>query len=728
MTRIHVRCYLQFACSFLFSLFALATLAAPAAKGQAIEGFPLLERNFSHSAPRGFGDRHNSWPQAMIWWQDNLYVGTSRDSVCSSLYSIHEYLVVPTFGRALADQFMPYPPLDPDLSCAADGADLSLQSEIWRWSPRTNGWQRVYQSPATLDNPGPGPPAPPRTGKKLPYEVSFRGFTVYKDSTGTESLYAFGINSTALWDRNQLPPPRILRTTDGLNWNPLPQTPGTFLHDLPFNPDHSSFRSPVTYDGRIFVLSGPIFGQGQIIASANPAQGNNAWFLASPPGMFFYELEVFNGWLYVGGYDPDHGYAVFKTKAQGSPPYALTTVVPPGGYLTNLPSKSVVSMHVHQGRLYVGTGTQTEIIRINPDDTWDLVAGTPRQVPSTGEWKYPISGLDAGFGQTLNDHAWYMTDPYKHLYIGTYNAATGSRLDPVFGPQLKDSLGAQLYRTPDNWYFSPVTMNGFAALSGPLGGKFDYGIRTMASTPYGVFVGTANDYYGLAIFHATKRTSPEVGPPVRLELEQRRSGGAILSWQSAMRAVSYRIFRAEIVKIGIRDNLNTYGYGGWGQWFEKIPDTYISKFLPIGTATDFVFVDTTTQPGKRYMYYVAGVGASGALSEPSSLVTFPLLYPSVTFSQLMQEVNRWGQRNRFLAPNTAAAVQQTIVEARNLAATCKLGMAVNKLNPQQLSRTLQMPEVIDFEVLLSKMVRRLQVYSRFPLQVPANEFCTTPAP
>ena len=142
------------------------------------------------------------------------------------------------------------------------------------------------------------------------------------------ALYAFGVNSTILWDRTKLPPPRILRTTDGINWAPVPQTPGTFLGDLPFNPDHSSFRSPVSYNGKMFVLSGPVFGQGSLIASANPQQGDNAWFLAAPAGQLFYELAVFNGWLYIGGFDPTNGYTIFKTKAEGPPPYTLTPVVP----------------------------------------------------------------------------------------------------------------------------------------------------------------------------------------------------------------------------------------------------------------------------------------------------------------------------------------------------------------------------------------------------------------
>src|SRR5262249_2167090 len=249
-----------------------------------------------------------------------------------------------------------------------------------------------------------------------------------------------------------------------------------------------------------------------------------------------------------------------------------------------------VSMHVSYGRLYVGTATQTEIIRINPDDTWELVVGQPRVVPLTGEWKYPISNLDAGFGHTLNDHAWQMNDPYNYLYVGTYNASTGSRFDPVFGPLLLHNMGAHLYRTPDSWYFSPVTTNGFASPSDPLGGKFDYGIRTMASTPYGAFLGTVNDYYGLTIFRALKRSSPDVRAPNRLETEPTRTGGALLSWLTGTRAQSYLIFRAEILPILIRDDLNIEGWNGVTG--NKIPDTYVSEYQQIGSTTDVLFVDS----------------------------------------------------------------------------------------------------------------------------------------
>lgn len=699
---------------------SLITLLSAEARAQT--DLPLWETNYQQTVPRGFGDRNNSWAQAMIYWRGHVYVGTSRQSVCTSLYGIYQFAVA-LVSKSFADTFLPYPPRDPDLSCAPDAADLALQAEIWRAAPETNVWKRVFQSPATLDNPGPGAPVPPRVGKKLPYEISIRGFAAHTESDGTEALYAFGINSTVLWDRSKLPPPRILRTTDGVNWTSLPQAPGTFLHDLPFNPDHSSFRSPVSLDGKLFVLSGPIFGQGSLIGSANPAQGNNAWFLASPPGLLFYELRAFNGWLYVGGFDPSAGYAVFKTRVTGPPPYQLTTVIPAGAFLTVRPSKSVVSMHVYRGRLYVGTATQTEIIRINPDDTWDLVIGPPRVAlsPTGGaEWKYPISGLDAGFGHTLNDHAWQMDDPYGYLYVGTYNASTPTRLDPVNGPLLKHNMGAHLYRTPDGWYYNPITTNGFTNLYDPYGGIFDYGIRTMVSTPFGPFLGTANDYYGLGIFRAVRR-APAAIPPGRVEIEPAKTGGALLSWVASPGAKLYKIWRAEIRPILVRDDTN---FEGWnGVTGNKIPDIYITPYQVVGVTSNTFFIDLKIQTGKRYMYYVTAESKTGKTSERSNLVTFPLLTPPVTFAQLLREVDNLTRRQRFRSPELQMKARQQVLDAKTFAGACQILRALDKLNQLKISDPVLDPDSTDFEILISKLIRRLQLFSLLPKQVHTDEFC-----
>jgi len=705
-------------------LIACLAIAGPGTRAQGSGERPLTAEDFEQVAARGFGDRNNGWAQSMVWWHDHLYVGTARQSTCTSLFAIWQFvslLINPRF----ADTWFPYPLDDPDLACEPDGADLSLQAEIWRWEPVGDTWHRVFQSPLELDNPGPGEPVPPRTGKKLPYEIGIRGMAPHTEPGGTEALYAFGVNSTIMWDRSKLPPPRILRSTDGLNFEPIPQTPGTFLGDLPFNPDHSSFRSPVSYRGKLFVLNGPVFGQGSLIGSADPAKGDDAWFLASPPGRLFYETAVFNGWLYLGAFDPIAGYAVVKTRARGTPPYRFITVVPRGAYLRVRPSRSVVSMHEYQGRLYVGTATQTEIIRINPDDTWDLVIGPPRAVPKRGggsEWKYPISGLDAGFGHTLNDHAWQMDHVDQNLYIGTYNASIGSKRDPVHAPLLQHNMGAHLYRTEDGWYHSAVTTNGFANPSDPFGGPFDYGIRTMAVTPHGAFFGTANDFYGLAVFRANPGSSTRPAPPQRVEIEPTGSGSALLSWESSPGATGYEIWRAEIHRVLVRDEIN---FENWnGQFGNKIPDTYVGPYERIAVSRDPTFIDQTVLPDKRYMYFVL-VEAQGQVSDQSNLVTFPLLTPPVTFARLIDEVDRLDRRRRLRRPAVRfTSVRRQIADAQTAAARCEIGDALANLHPQQASTAVQKPEATDLEILMAKLVRRLQLFQRLQHEVSSDEFCT----
>ena len=706
---------------------ACMALVGPLARAQTQGARPITAENFQQAAPRGFGDRNNSWAQAMAWWHNALYVGTNRSALCTALFSIWNFFML-TIDREFADTWFPYPPNNPDLSCAPDGADLPLQAEIWRWIPGRDIWERVFQSPLALDNPGPaGSPVPPPPGKKVPYEIAIRGLTPHTEANGTEALYAFGVDSTVMWDRTKLPPPRILRSTDGITFVPVPQTPGTFLGDLPFTPDHSSFRSPVSYGGKLFVLSGPVFGQGYLIGSADPAKGDDAWFLAGgSPQLQFYDTAVFNGWLYLGAFDPTGGYSVVKTRAEGTPPYQFVTVVPRGAYLPVRPSKSVVSMHEYFGRLYVGTGTQTEIIRINPDDTWDLVIGPPRVVPSPdggSEWKYPVSGLDAGFGHTLNDHAWQADDPFRFLYIGTYNASIASKNDPVNGPLLLHNMGAHLYRTPDGWYYSPITTNGFANPSDPHGGPFDYGIRTMASTPHGMFLGTANDSYGLAIFRANTRGSSAPDAPDRVEIEPTRGGSALLSWQASPGAKEYQIWRAGVYPILVRDEIN---FENWnGVTGNKIPDTYVGPYRQIGVSQTPTFVDSTVQPDSKYMYYVLVANQQGQVSDPSNLVAFPLLTPPVTFAQLLQVVDRLEQRQRFRHPvQRLTSVRQQLLNAQNLAVTCQINQAITAFNGQQASNDVLDPEATDLEILFAKLVRRLTLFQQFPTAVSSGEFCT----
>lgn len=687
---------------------------------------PVPSSSVSYAALRGFGDRHNSWAQSMAWWNNHLYVGTGRESLCTSLFSIWRF-AAGFFGQEFADTFLPYPPVAADFTCESDGADLSLQAEIWRWSPEDDHWERMFQSPLELDNPGP----PPQPGKKVPYEITFRGMTPHTDTDGTNALYAFGVNSGVMWDNSRIPPPRILRTEDGVTWTPVPQTPGTFLGDLPFSTDHTSYRSPLSFKGKLFVLSGPIFGQGSLIGSADPVRGDDAWFLAAPAEMVFYEMAEFNGYLYLGTFNPiGGGYSVVKTRAEGPPPYRFETVVPVGAYHPDpvRASRSVVSMHVFQGRLWVGTASQTEVLRINPDDTWDLVIGPPRLVPTAGggqEWKYPLSGLDSGFGHSLNDHAWQMADVSGSLYIGTYNASVASRHHPQHGSNLLHNMGAHLYRTEDGWYHTALTTNGFSELGDLGGGRYDYGIRTMAVTPHGMFLGTANDFYGLSILRMNVPSKEEVSRAVRLEIEDSTRDVPLLSWRGApdakkRRAKKYEVWRAQRFPIRVRTEINIEAWNVITG--DQIPDVYIGPYELIGTTEETSFADDSAQPGVPYMYYVQYIEKGGA-SKTSNVVGFPLLAPAMTFTQLVQEVEKLGARGR-MTRRGALKVRRMLAEASEQAASCQIEDAVRTLRPQAAGYWARFPESVDVEVMVSKLEQRLQLYAQRPMDVRSDEFCS----
>ena len=353
--------------------------------------------------------------------------------------------------------------------------------------------------------------------------------------------------------------------------------------------------------------------------------------------------------------------------------------------------------------------------------------GSPRTDPVTNEPKNPTSNLDAGFGHTLNDHVWYMDDETRYLYAGTYNAATGSRNDPVNGPLLLHNMGAHLYRSPDDWYYSAVTTNGFSNLSDPYGGKFDFGVRTMTSTPAGVFVGTANDYYGLTVLRAREGTAPVVDLPGKLEVEASRSGGALLSWVAAIGGAGYQIWRAERLPILVRDDVNFENYNGVTG--NKIPDIYVGEYQLVGTTTDVVFLDATVQSGHKYMYYVVTTGIDGTMSQPSSLVSFPVLLPPMTFAQSLAAVSKLARRQRFNASDPQGLqVSRQLMNAQTAAAACKLSTAANILDANAAAGETMYPDSVDIGILIGKLQRRIRLYNRFPAQVSTTEFCTGPTP
>lgn len=654
---------------------------------------------FSQVAEEGFGDRQNSGAWSMQWWNGHLYVGTSRSWYCWSQAWFH----------LLAPPVIPYPPVDPDMECAEDYRELPLQAEIWRYEPISKVWTRVYQSPKDVEIPG-------NPGYFTSRESGYRDMVVFKDPDGTEALYVGSTTTYALWP--PVPPPRILRTTDGVNWEPIPQEPGTVLGDMAR--DQTSFRDFEVYKDRLFVLSSAVRGDGLLMEASNPAGGNNSFRWVTDQTMRLFEIAPYNGYLYVGKVGPGEGYSVWKTDATGEPPYKFEEIVPPGAFKSPA-SPAVVSMHVYNDRLYVGTDSPTEIIRINPDDSWDLIMGTPRQTPEG--WKYPLSGLGEGFNWDYTEHIWKMEQYQNQLYVGTLDrTARYAKMIPPLDAQLNWHYGYDLYYTSDGQYFYPLTIDGF-------GYKLQAGVRSFASTPYGLFMGTVSFWYGLQIWQGipgsmerihlpliatAATTAGREGPdlsavpswdtasfhspiitPQRLTAEIVEDR-VLLSWERQAGAGIFRIFRSEV---GPPVVIDVPG--------EEPPEWVSGPYLEIGQTTDTYFIDETANAEGQYRYYIVGDDA-GVPSLPSNIAAVPVLSPAMTFDLLAEIIgDRYGEAAIQITPLLAQA-REALSAGQPNQSLADLEELRRRLGQYHYT-TLADWQIADLDLLLSQLVRRLEL-------------------
>jgi hypothetical protein len=631
-------------------------------------------------APQGFGDRQNSQAWSMAWWRGRLYVGTGRATYCAQQAVLEMFI----------PELDPYPPEGNDFDCAPDAHDLPLQAEIWRWTPDPTDpagagtWDRVHQSPNDVPIQGTDPQ------KYTARDVGYRGMTVFTETDGTEALYVSGVSSRAdkgIGFNGPVPPPQILRSTDGETFHPLPQDPGTFLGDTLV----TGFRSLVTYNRRLYVLASlGQLGHGVIFEARNPEFGNDAFRKISPrdpktgKDLTFFEIAVYNGALWAGtGVQPaynDTPFSLMKTTGRNArrnkrrPPYEFKTVIPDGAHKKFSPSAAVISLKEFNGRLYVGT--DREVLRVNPDDSWDLVVGTARETPD-GRKLDAISGYDVGFDNFFNVHMWRMGVHDGCLYIGTHDQSTKWRDNVVLGTEaMRRRMGADMFTTCDGWHFSMVTRVGMDDM-------FNNGWRNIESTPYGLFLGSANHWYGTRIYRG-QRAEQTVAAPRAAEVE-RTMDAAILTWEGSPDAVRYRIWRDT--------GLNNPAELGMN-----------NEILEVGAvdAPVHLFVDSTVKPLRFYRYFVTAEDAQGRLSVPSDSARAPSEGPVPTIATLRAQLERW---------NAPAALREPLEAARRAVQAGDYPTALASLAAlrQAAGDTALLPwwRGEDFQILVSKFTRRV---------------------
>lgn len=447
----------------------------------------LGQEHFLPIALNGWGDGWNAYVHSMSWFNDRLYCGTFRANLCLKKRQ--------TFRP-------PQWPVWP-IQCPPDAfADIDLRAQIWRYDPRAARWDLVQRAPIVTG----------RDGRDIIREVSYRGMRVFRGrSDAAPALYVSTFANT------RAPGPMILRSEDGETFTPASK-PGLGLDGV------SSFRFLMEFNGRLYTSpvgsNNNVANQSKypyVLESADPAKGE--WRQVSPPGFgdpyntVVFNVVAFNDHLYAGTFNHLTGFQVWKTRGVGEAPYRWTKVLDIGAYRGHL-NQGVLSFCVFKDALYIGTAIQDggydrvnqvgpaagEVIRLYPDDSWELVVGTPRLTPKGVV--LPKSGFYPGFNDLFNGYMWRMAVHAGRLYMGT--ASWGSFLPylnrSVWPGHFRELIefmgvdeaheregGCDLWSTADGDNWMPVTIGGF-------GNPYNCGIRSFASTPYGLAVGSVNPF------------------------------------------------------------------------------------------------------------------------------------------------------------------------------------------------------------------------------------------
>jgi hypothetical protein len=703
--------------------------------------------SFAPVSAHGFGDYQNSYSWSMAWFEGNLYVGTNRDFPCVEDATLEFYY--PSLASLVPILFPTHIP------CPSNPADMDLRAQVWRYTPTTKKWKMIYQSPLIPNTQAPG--------KLIARDIGYRDMQQFKGPNGQQSLYIVGCTSREYTPG--LPPPRILRMHIAVNphtgareevFTPVPQDPGTYL--ATFNA--ITFRATAVYNGKFYVTASPsLTGDGYLLESATPWLGNNSFRQVTPTSLLVYELNVFNNLLYIGAGDTTNGYSVSSTNCRGNPPYTLNPVVTDGAGRGAVMT-SVVSMYVFNGQLYVGSAgwystllPSCELIRINPDNSWQVVTGNPRQT-NLG-MLYPISGLGDGFGNPFNAHVWRMNSEAGTIYAGT-NDDSWSLMGTFLAPYFQYQFGFDLWASQDGASWTAATINGF-------GDPYDFGVRCLVPTQYGMYLGSVDYVEGTQVMlgtgknlayqgsanvventsgpvRGTRRTGPTtravplaIGtpptPPARL-FSETYGGAAVLSWDPVPQAAGYRIYRSDYNQFDLKPVLGMLGPNSWAldiaQTGAAPVDTVATlpgPYVPIATTAQPVFNDRKIKKGRTYAYRVQAVDEQGRASGNSNTISVPNFAPQATFDDVQAIFANLVKARQAAQPDVARPLE-LLEQSRRAAAEGNFEVsrqrlsALRELTTSNTGKVLK-PWVVDnLNLTISRLERRVGLAGSGTISLP----------
>ena len=443
---------------------------------------------FRRIAQNGFGDSHNSYAHAMTSFQGRVFVGTTRNI----------FQLVKIAPDPATSAFHLWPVRTPP---GLDATGMDQRCQIWRFDPVGGEWKMPFESPRVPTSDGTG---------EVWRDFGFRNMVVEKTESDAEAaLYVTTMSSS------KAPGALILRSPDGETFEPITE-PGMGDSSV------SSFRAFAGFKGRLYAAPAGkgrlwAFGTSIVLECRDPT--SRVWTPTNEPGfgdssnVGVFDMGVFNDHLYAGVGNPFTGLQVWKTDCRGEPPYHWTKILDHGAGRGKL-NQAAMSMCEFQGALYIGTGIRRggydrefkigpaagELLRIFPDDSWELVMGEEIHNPRVD--RQPTSGLGPGFDNPFNGYIWAMAEYEDNLYVGTYNNSVFLWwIDPSNVSQkthqhlrrigvekiVEREAGFNLWRSPDGIHWFEVSGDGF-------GNPYNYGVRTLHGCESGLYVGTANPF------------------------------------------------------------------------------------------------------------------------------------------------------------------------------------------------------------------------------------------
>lgn len=337
----------------------------------------------------------------------------------------------------------------------------------------------------------------------VPRERGFRGMCTFKGASDpAPCLYVSTISNLG---------GLILRSEDGTSFEVV-SAPGLGDDRL------LSFRALVPFQGRLFttpigaVADGKLDRNGTIdptvFVTDDPAGG--VWHRASQPGFgnpdngVVFQFAVMDDFLYAGTGNPKSGFEIWRTRAEGKPPFEWHKVLDRGAGRFSL-NASVSSLVPFNGALYIGTGlpglgrdrahdigpAAAELVRLWPDGTFEVVVGEPRF--SASGFQVPLSGMLPGFDDPANSVIWRMAVFHGTLYVATHHWGIYRFL---MGTEAVPRGGFHIWASTDGETFTPITQTGF-------GDPYAVGVRTLVPTSHGLVIGT--DDHGVLRERAQRR-------------------------------------------------------------------------------------------------------------------------------------------------------------------------------------------------------------------------------